>query len=574
MPALPHGGVSGLQVVAGQGGVKQRQVAALRVQVVFERLQAGRVTGQFNGALHILIGLIDGEFLHERCAPWPLAGVQQGVRDAAGETAPVAAEHGQPHPQGIGGGGVGIDRKGVQKQVSPGVPGQVLGGGHAGGKQQASRFHAVSSSLLAQVVFDPMVGLEQPQHAACGAEQNLHPLGKHIGGDFVAVVEAGKHKALCAAATLGQAQRLAAGRRRPHFACGVVGLVTVRQAHQVFAVVRAVFGGDDMRISDQVVHVGRTRSAGIAQVADLNGAGPVGENAQAVMAGKTLDVHADVDLLRMQPLRHLQIAERGDVLEMLHRVANAVVHGVLQWTPGQGKDFKLAFVMQGQHLGQQHRCGVVAKIVGHIGHFDARVCPALALPQGLRRARVAIGHQGTGAAKVFGRVVAEAQKFKWKSGLLPLVQSLLQGLGLRRIVTPISHQATGVGQAPWHIGCQVVLTGSALQPAPQMLGGLVIALGAMQKPGQVFQCVGVKRLVLEGLLKISHGFFIASHAREHGTQGVEDFRAAGGQLTGLLKSGERLRAIEAFVAMQLRPQSEQGLSLCEGGGIQRGQRLG
>ena len=43
------------------------------------------------------------------------------------------------------------------------------------------------------------------------------------------------------------------------------------------------------------------------------------------------------------------------------------------------------------------------------------------------------------------------------------------------------------------------MPGSGLQPALQMLGGLLRALGAVQESGQVFQRVGMQGLVLQGL---------------------------------------------------------------------------
>jgi len=74
-----------------------------------------------------------------------------------------------------------------------------------------------------------------------------------------------------------------------------------------------VGSGDQCMVGDQIVHIAGAHGAGIAEVADLDGSGPLGKDAGAIVFGEPLQVHCNV---------HFELAaEFGDLPVVIDRTS-------------------------------------------------------------------------------------------------------------------------------------------------------------------------------------------------------------------------------------------------------------
>ena len=159
LPAAGHGGQRVAPLCRKAAVVEQRQVAPVVPELIANLGQGFADVGPAHGHFFAICRVV-------HCQLGQAHGVEQAGRHARGEAAASLGEQRQAHPQRVAAGGVRAIRKGVEKHIGQGQPGQVLGGRDKGRKHQPRGCYAALGSLLAQGLLHAGLRCQQPQHAA------------------------------------------------------------------------------------------------------------------------------------------------------------------------------------------------------------------------------------------------------------------------------------------------------------------------------------------------------------------------------------------------------------------------
>jgi len=299
---------------------------------------------------------------------------------------------------------VGVARPGVQEQVGRAQAGDVLGQAQLGCPEHAAGGEAAGLQLGRQVGLGMRVPGQHPQHGLRRAVQDAGPQVQHGRGDLVGLVEAAQHH------RVGRQAQQGAGRGRRQGAVPVIGLVAVGQLGDVLAVLAGMGQRHHHRITDHVVEEARTGGGRVAQVGHLHRRRPVGQQLEAAAAGVALEVDGDVDAVGAHAPRHLGIAQVGHVDELVaggaHAAADlAAVVGAVR-VQAHLEAFTVAPL---QHLGHQHRGGMLVEVGREVAQADAAGPARPGRRQGLDVARQAAGAHLANAALLRRRGVHRQQ---------------------------------------------------------------------------------------------------------------------------------------------------------------------
>ena len=256
-------------------------------------------------------------------------------------------------------------------------------------KDQPLRVHPCCGRVPAQLVRALGRALVQPQHAAWDGLQDAHPAGKHVGKDFVGVVEAHVDES-----RFGQPKLTARKNIFGDAALAVVALVAVRHAHHFFGEVRLVLGRNHRGVGNDVVHAGAAQCAGVAQVTDLHGRAALCKQLLAAVLRVALQVDGDVQLQLPRLRSNAVDAPVLHVQELIEAGRDAIGHCVaLYRSEGKAVDLEAVVIVRGQHLGHEHAGGVVVKVGREVADAQllaARWCNA-ALARGIALGATRIG---------------------------------------------------------------------------------------------------------------------------------------------------------------------------------------
>ena len=142
--ALPHGVIGGLEVAAVEIGVVEGLGLDVPRELLPDRLKGVPVARQVQGQGRVVVKVIGDQF-------GQADGVEQSGGDPAGERGADAGDDGKSRPQRVAGGGVGIERQGVETEIGEPVTGEMVGIGRAGREYQPFRRHPPPLGLMAQV---------------------------------------------------------------------------------------------------------------------------------------------------------------------------------------------------------------------------------------------------------------------------------------------------------------------------------------------------------------------------------------------------------------------------------------
>src|SRR5581483_12157137 len=212
-----------------------------------------------------------------------------------------------------------VVRQGIQKKICQLQARQVLRLSRCTSREyHSTRIDPVLFSLPQQIFRGGRHAvLSQPQHAALYTGQNTHPARKHVGREFVAVVEAAKHKPL-----RGQTDLLARGAIGDH-SCRVIRKIAVRQINDLLAVVGLMLYRNHRPITYQVIEVLRPSGSGIAQPGGLYRRHAPGEYSQAATLRVAVQIDGNIDPVLS--------GEQGDVAIVLDVIdIDKPVKGTLQ----------------------------------------------------------------------------------------------------------------------------------------------------------------------------------------------------------------------------------------------------
>ena len=109
----------------------------------------------------------------------------------------------------------------------------------------------------------------------------------------------------------------------------VVGLVAVGQIGEALAEVVGLRGWDDEAVDDNEVHVGGAGGAGIAQVIDLHGSGPIGEDLRPVPLDVAVQVQDDIHAVGAHALGDRVAGHAVHVDKAIHPGPDPLTHGAV-----------------------------------------------------------------------------------------------------------------------------------------------------------------------------------------------------------------------------------------------------
>ena len=99
-------------------------------------------------------------------------------------------------------------------------------------------------------------------------------------------------------------------------------------------------------VSDQIIDVGCTHRARIAQIVDLNRGCPFGKDLWATVMRESAQIHCDINFQFSAKLRYVTIRERSDVYEPIHCRHHPLAHLIIRLrAKGKCQEFKPAFVV-------------------------------------------------------------------------------------------------------------------------------------------------------------------------------------------------------------------------------------
>src|ERR1700688_4765543 len=158
-----------------------------------------------------------------------------------------------------------IAGQGVEKQIGMPVTSEMLCRRNDGSKHQPSGFVTALSGFEAQIVFDQIGGLEQPQNTAGYGAEQAHPDIENRRRYLVTVVETAEHQR-----TGRQSPILSRPGRARHLPLSVVDLVAAWKMNQSLREEWLLVLWDDKRIDDDVVDEIRPHGSGISEITHLH----------------------------------------------------------------------------------------------------------------------------------------------------------------------------------------------------------------------------------------------------------------------------------------------------------------
>ena len=150
-----------------------------------------------------------------------------------------------------------------------------------------------------------MVCLRKPQHAAVGILQEPHPDVEHWCGDLGGLIEAAEHQAVFRQSQLVACRSFG---RRP--SGGVVGVIAVRQMHDLLGEERLLVGRQHRLVGQYVIDVVRSGGRRITEIDDLDRRRAVWPQRRARPLRRAVQVDSDVDLKIVQQLGNLLVGMR------------------------------------------------------------------------------------------------------------------------------------------------------------------------------------------------------------------------------------------------------------------------
>ena len=265
---------------------------------------------------------------------------------------------------------------------------------------------------LLQAVLGGLRPIEQPEHAVGHLVQDLHPTRPGVARNLMQPVEAAVDERVFRQAGVG-AGMAALG----DFALAVVGLVA-RQAQHLLRVEQLVRGRDDEIVGDDVVVIGGTERAGIAQPIDDDRRRAHRQQLGALAVGVAVDVDQDLDAVLDHLLGGLVVGHVGDVDPVFDRVLHALLDRIGRLDAAVvGEDLDLGAIVQLEDLVGEIADGVFAQVRRQIGDAAARrrvvAQPLVRGYIGLRRRAGDVARIGIGVAELQDRIVgvgAEGQR--------------------------------------------------------------------------------------------------------------------------------------------------------------------
>ena len=296
-PALPHGTQRRLKVLRKSSRVKNRRSQHLRAQAGAQRRQSGQIRGERAGAGHIVRGAA--------CHPFRQASIAHQAQALAGDkTLTRHRERWNPHPQTLGCGGAARKRKRVQRDVHPGISGQVILARRLPFQRQPRRFnpvqgkalkHAVAQARLAQLL------AFQKQPAARHRLQDLRPQRHHGLIHLAQVVEAAKGDVAMAQGRKGRHGRRVRRRRKAK--------PRLRQAPDGLGEVFLQRRRQAQGIGQHIVNRLHASGGEIAQPRHLHRRGLESKDGQAVVRGMARQVNQDVHTIAVNLPGQLHIRQ-------------------------------------------------------------------------------------------------------------------------------------------------------------------------------------------------------------------------------------------------------------------------
>ena len=192
--------------------------------------------------------------------------------------------------------------------------------------------------------------------------------------NFERVIQAGENEATLRQPVIGSAARCA------DRALAVVDLIAAGQPDNFLAVIWQMGGRHQHFVRQQVVDPVSPGGCGIAEIGNLNGCGPTGQNAVATAVGMALQIDGDIDFQRLYQI--------GDsAVRLIRNVDEAVEAGMkpgADWLVaglaiGQRNNLETIAAMKLEQFRHEEGGRVGVQIGGQVGEPDTSArgsCPA------------------------------------------------------------------------------------------------------------------------------------------------------------------------------------------------------